>query len=121
MSETVDDLTVNWEEGGELKVKELEKHVLTKGSWATLMFLFQEMDPKSKEYRAPKIGIRRYRKRGDKYVYQSKFNISSEKQAFEMVDVIKQWFADDGEGRKAADAAAEAKERAKEEAKAAED
>ncbi len=100
MAATVEDLTVNWEEDGELRVKEIAKHCLSKGSWATVMFLFQEMDPATKEYRAPKIGVRRYRKLKGEYKYQSKFNISSEKQALEMVDIIQSWFGEEGEGRK---------------------
>jgi hypothetical protein len=100
MAATVEDLTVNWEEDGELRVKEVAKHCLSKGSWATVMFLFQEMDPKTKDYRAPKIGVRRYRKLKGEYKYQSKFNISSEKQALEMVDIMQNWFGEEGEGRK---------------------
>lgn len=92
MSEAIDQLTVNWEEEGELKVKELQKHVLSKGAWATLMFLYVEMDPKTKEYREPKISIRRYKKKGDVYMYQSKFNISSEAQGKEIARMIGEWF-----------------------------
>lgn len=116
MAATVEDLTVNWEEDGELRVKEVAKHCLSKGSWATVMFLFQEMDPKTKEYRPPKIGVRRYRKLSGEYKYQSKFNISSEKQAMEMVDVMQNWFGENGEGRKLNAAIEEAKAAAKAEA-----
>jgi hypothetical protein len=92
MSEAIDQLTVNWEEEGELKVKEIKKHVLTKGAWATLMFLYQELDPKTKEYREPKISIRRYKKRNDQYMYQSKFNISSAAQGREIARIIGEWY-----------------------------
>lgn len=92
MSEAIDQVTVNWEEDGQLKVKELKKHVLTKGAWATLMFLYEELDPKTKEYGDPKISIRRYKKRNDQYVFQSKFNISSEAQAKEISRMIHEWY-----------------------------
>ncbi|MES2504536.1 MAG: hypothetical protein V4534_06625 [Myxococcota bacterium] len=92
MSEALDLLTVNWEEEGELKVKELKKHVLSKGAWATLMFLYQEMDPKTKEYKEPKISIRRYKKRAEQYIPQSKFNISSEAQGKEIARIIHEWY-----------------------------
>ena len=95
MSEAIDALTVNWSEDGELRVKELKKHVLTKGAWATLMFLYQEYDKKSAEFKAPKITIRRYRKRNDQYVYQSKFNISSEAQGLEIARKICEWYGID--------------------------
>ena len=42
---TVEDLTVNYEENGQLIVKELDKVVLTKGAWATLMFRYQQWEP----------------------------------------------------------------------------
>jgi hypothetical protein len=93
MSAALDALTVNWEEGGELKVKELARYVLSKGSWATVMFFYVELDPKTKEYREPKITIRRYRKRGDAYMYQSKFNFSSEAQAREIARVLDAWYS----------------------------
>lgn len=92
MSEAIDQLTVNWEEDGELRVKELKKHVLSRGAWATVMFLYQEYDKKAEEFRAPKISIRRYRKRNDQYMYQSKFNISSEAQGKEIARVIEEWY-----------------------------
>lgn len=92
MSSAIDELTVNWEEDGVLRVKEIAKHALSKGAWATLMFLYQELDPKTNEYRAPKISIRRYRKRGDQYIFQSKFNISSEAQANEICRMVKEWY-----------------------------
>lgn len=95
MSDAIDQLTVNWEEDGELRVKELKKHVLSKGAWATLMFLYQEFDKKLGEFRPPKVTIRRYRKRNDQYIYQSKFNISSEAQGREIARVIEEWYANE--------------------------
>lgn len=95
MAEAIDQLTVNWEEGGELRVKELKRHVLSKGAWATVMFLFQEYDKKTSDWRPPKITIRRYRKRGDQYIYQSKFNISSEAQGREISRIIEEWYPED--------------------------
>jgi hypothetical protein len=92
MSDAIDQLTVNWEEDGQLRVKELKKHVLSKGAWATIMFLYQEFDKKTNEFRPPKIAIRRYRKRNDQYIYQSKFNISSEAQGKEIARIIEDWY-----------------------------
>jgi hypothetical protein len=92
MSDAIDQLTVNWEEDGQLRVKELKKHVLSKGAWATVMFLYQEFDKKINDFRPPKITIRRYRKRNDQYMYQSKFNISSEAQGKEIARIIEDWY-----------------------------
>jgi hypothetical protein len=92
MSDAIDQLTINWEEDGQLRVKELKKHVLSKGAWATVMFLYQEFDKKINDFRPPKIAIRRYRKRNDQYIYQSKFNISSEAQGKEIARIIEDWY-----------------------------
>lgn len=100
----IDELSANWEdaETKELLTKQLAKEVLSKGSWATVMFLVQDLDRKTKAYRNPKISVRRYKKSGGSYRYQSSFNISSEKQAREMMVIINKWFAPDGVGRAAA-------------------
>ncbi len=92
MAETVDELTINYEEDGKVLVKELHKEVLTKGAWTTIMFLYQELDRKSNEYGPRKISIRRYKKTGGVYRQQSKFNIGSEKQAKQIVEVINKWY-----------------------------
>jgi hypothetical protein len=107
MANTIDEITINWtdEADGKQKVKELAKEVLSRGSWTTIMFLYQDLDNKSGEFGAPKIRIQRYQKRGGDFRPQSKFNISSAKQAYQIIDVIKKWFPDApaGEGKEEAD------------------
>jgi hypothetical protein len=94
MAENIDDLTVNYEdEEGKLLVKELAKEVLTKGSWSTIMFLYQDYDSRKESYSDPKVTIRRYRKSGGQFRQQSKFNISSGKQALQIVDILRKWYA----------------------------
>jgi hypothetical protein len=92
MAETLDELTYNYEEDGTLVRKELDRMVLTKGGWATLMFLFQELDRKSGRFRAPKMAIVRFKKSKGSYRKQSSFNISSEKQARQIAAVFEQWY-----------------------------
>ncbi len=92
MAKTVDELTINYQDKDELLVKELDKQILTKGAWATIMFLYQDLDRKSKEYGPQKISIRRYRKVNGEYRQQSKFNIGSEKQAKQIVETINKWY-----------------------------
>ncbi len=93
MAETIDEITIRYEdeEGREI-VKEIDKAVLTRGSWTTIMFLYQEMDRKTGEYGPQKVSIRRYQKRGGVFRQQSKFNISNEKQAKKIIDVLSKWF-----------------------------
>ena len=92
MAETLDELTYIYEEDGTLVRKELDRAVLTKGGWVTMMFLFQELDRKSGKFRAPKMAIVRFKKSKGSYRKQSSFNISSEKQARQIVAVFEDWY-----------------------------
>jgi len=91
MAETVDELTVEYMEGDEMTVKELDKVVLTKGAWATLMFRYQDLDRKTGDFGADKYTIRRYQKRNGEYSQRSKFNISSKDQATKIIDALSKW------------------------------
>ena len=93
MAETIDELSYNYEDEGTLVRKELDKVVLTKGSWATIMFLYQELDKASGKFRAPKIAIVRFKKFRGAYRKQSSFNVSSEKQARQITDVFEKWYS----------------------------
>lgn len=92
MPETLDELTYNYEEDGVLVRKELDRAVLTKGGWATMMFLFQELDRKAAKFRPPKMAIVRFKKSKGSYRKQSSFNISNEKQARQIVAVFDGWY-----------------------------
>jgi hypothetical protein len=94
MSETVEDLTIEYEEDGVVTVKELDKKVLTKGAWATLIFKFQNWDRKKEEYGKAAFTIRRYQKRNGAYQQRSKFNISSEDQARQIIEALSGWLED---------------------------
>lgn len=91
MAETVDDLTVEYFEGSLQTVKELDKVVLTKGAWATLMFRYQDLDRAKEEFGPDKYTIRRYQKRNGAYQYKSKFNISSAAQAKKIIETLNHW------------------------------
>ena len=94
MAETIDELTMAYEEDGTLLVKELEKHVLTKGAWSTVMYQYQDLDKKTGEFGVIKFRVVRYRKQNGRYTAQSKFNISSIDQATKIVDQLASWLKD---------------------------
>ena len=91
MAETVDDLTVEWEEGGLVTVKELDKKVLSKGAWSTIIYKYQDYNNKLEDYGPNKFTIRRYQKRNGVYSQKSKFNISSEDQATQLIEALQGW------------------------------
>ncbi len=95
MAETAEELTIHYEEEGQVLRRELAKEILTRGSWTTIMFLYQDLDRKTGEYGPQKISIRRYQKREGSYVQRSKFEISSAAQAREICKQIHQWFPDE--------------------------
>lgn len=91
MAETVEELTVTYTEGGIDTVKELDKKVLSKGAWATVIYRYQDWNRSKEEYGADKYTIRRYQKRNGEYQQKSKFNISSDKQAKEIIAALQEW------------------------------
>lgn len=91
MSSTIEELTINYEEDGVEVVKELDKAVLAKGTWATLVFRYQQWEPAKEAYSEDKYTIRRYRKLKGEYRAQSKFNISGKDQARKLIEILEQW------------------------------
>ena len=99
MASTVDEITVNFEdEVGNLLCKELDKVILSKGAWATLMFKFQNFEKAKGEFGAPKFAIRRYQKVAGDYRSKSKFNISSTDQAKKIVETLENWIGQEESG-----------------------
>jgi len=88
---TVDELTVSYTEDGVELVKELDKAILTKGAWSTVMFKYQDWNAQEQAYGSVKFTIRRYQKRNGQFQLKSKFNISSEDQANKIIEVLKGW------------------------------
>jgi hypothetical protein len=91
MAATVDDISINYEEDGVLLVKELDKVILSKGAWATIIFRYQQWDKRQQKYGQDLYTVRRYQKRGDTYQQKSKFNISSRDQAGKIVEALQKW------------------------------
>lgn len=92
MADKVEDLTVNFsDEEGTLLCKELDKVVLTKGTWSTVMFMHQDFDKAKGVFKAPKFSIRRYQKRNGEYRQQSKFVVSSAGQARQVAEILVRW------------------------------
>ena len=91
MASNVQEITITYEEEGIDIVKELDKNILSKGAWATLIFKYQQWDRAKEAYGPDRYTIRRYRKRNGEYMQQSKFNISSKDQAEKIIDALQGW------------------------------
>lgn len=88
----VEELTVTFEEDGVLKVRELDRAVLSSSAaWATVAHLFEERDPEG-GFRGPKVSLRRYRKRGKGFVVDKHLTIGSPRQAHALAAALLRWF-----------------------------
>ncbi len=97
MAETVDEITMNYFENDQQLVKELDKVILTKGAWSTILFKYQDWDRQKNDFGPVKFSVRRYQKREGSYRPKSKFNISSVDQAQKLIDGLNQWIKEDSE------------------------
>ncbi|MEF2144707.1 MAG: hypothetical protein V3573_04610 [Desulfovibrionaceae bacterium] len=95
MASTVEELTMNYEEDGVEIVRELDKCILSKGAWATVLYRYQELNRAKGEFSPDKYAIRRYQKTQGEYKQKSKFVISSPKQARQIVDTLSGWLPED--------------------------
>ncbi len=94
MASTVDEITIEYVDGGVVTVKQLDKVILTKGAWATIVFKYQDWDKRKEVYGPEKYSIRRYQKKNNEYRPKSKFNISSKDQAQKIIDTLNMWMKD---------------------------
>jgi len=93
MASTVDDITIEYVDGGVVTVKQINKVILTKGAWATIMFEYEDWDKRKEAYGPRKYSIQRFQKKNNEYKRKSKFNISSKDQAMKIIAVLNEWIA----------------------------
>ena len=91
MSATADELTVDYRDGGVQLVQELDKVVLSRGAWATVVFKYREWEARRGEYGPVRFSVRRYQKRNDRYQQRSRFTISSADQARKLIAALDRW------------------------------
>jgi hypothetical protein len=92
-------LTVRFEEDGQLQVEELAKVVLGLSStWATVAFLARERDRATGAFRAPRVSLRRYKKRGGRFVVDKHFTLTNAGQVRALEQALGAWFAEGGPG-----------------------
>lgn len=91
MASTPEELSISYTEDGTEIVKELDKVILSKGAWTTILFRYQEWNRAKDSYGPDKYSIRRYQKRSGEYMPKSKFNISSKEQAKAIIEALQNW------------------------------
>lgn len=97
MAETIDEITIDYTEEGILTTRQLDKIILTRGGWTTILFRYQTWDKRKQAYGPEAFSIRRYQKKGGAFQQRSKFNISNAEQAKKIIDALTQWISYSGE------------------------
>ena len=111
MPETVEDLTITREGDDRMAPrKQLKKHVITSGAWATLIYKFEELKRSKKgDTWGEKYSLVRYRKLKGSYRFQKEFTISNTEHVRVLRDTFTEWLAEEDAATAAAEGA-EAKE-----------
>jgi hypothetical protein len=91
----VSELTISYFEDDKEVVKELDKEILSKGAWATILYKYRDWDKRKEDYGDDKYSIRRYQKRDGEYKQKSKFNISSKAQAEKIIETLTKWVTEE--------------------------
>jgi hypothetical protein len=91
MATDLDELSVDYHEDGQQLVKQLDKVVLSKGAWVTIIYRYQDWEAAKAAFGQDKYTIRRYQKRNGEYFQKSKFNISSADQAQKIIEALQGW------------------------------
>lgn len=90
MAENINDITVNYEEEGELLVEELEKVILNRGAWTSILFRYRERDRQTGQMGAPKATLRRYQKYQGVFKKRDAINLSADT-ARTLVTTLETW------------------------------
>lgn len=90
MAENINDITVTYEEDGEVLVEELEKVILNRGAWTSILFRYRERDRQSGQMGPPKATLRRYQKYQGVFKKRDAINLSADT-ARTLIETLNQW------------------------------
>jgi|SRR5450432_1326369 len=91
MSELLDELTYDREDDGVLVRKQLERVILERGAWATVLFVYQELDRDTGAFHAPRMTIVRFKKWRGAFRKHASFSIEGAQQARQLAVVFERW------------------------------
>jgi hypothetical protein len=100
--ETIDDITIAYEEEGEPVVEELDKVVLQKGVWAVILFRYRERNKRTGAFDPPKATLKRYQKFKGAYKKRDSVNLPY-KSAVTLVAQLNDWISNGLLGEEAAE------------------
>jgi hypothetical protein len=91
MVSEIEEISVDYVDNGIQTVKQLDKQILSKGAWTTIIFRYQDWDRSKNAFGPDKFTIRRFQKRNGEYQQKAKFNISSADQAKKLIQALEKW------------------------------
>ncbi len=88
----LDELDFNVDgDDGQMVRRQLEKVVLSRGVWATVLFLYQDRDRQTGDWKAPRMSIVRFQKWKGAYRKHSGFSVTDQEQANALLEVFERW------------------------------
>jgi hypothetical protein len=87
--ETVEEITIDYEEDGKT-VEQLDKVILSRGVWSTILFRYQETNPRTGEFGPVKATIKRYQKHQGYYKKRDSVNLT-EASARILIQTLGEW------------------------------
>ncbi len=88
----LDDLRWDLEDDGRLVRREVDRRVIEKGAWATALYLYEELDPRTEAWGPRKLTLVRWRRVQDQWRKHASFNVTDTEQAELLRDALAAWF-----------------------------
>ena len=85
-------ITVDYEEDGVLIRKQIDSVIISRGAWPLVLYLYQEIDPATDNYKEPRAMLVKYRKVRGVYRKHSSINITNSAHALKISEVLQKWF-----------------------------
>jgi len=87
----LDELTYDLDEDGALVRRQLERVVLTRGAWSTVLFLYEELDRRTGAFRPPRAAVVRFQKVRGGYRKHSAFVVGSADEMGVLLSTLGRW------------------------------
>jgi hypothetical protein len=89
--EELDDIRWDWEEDGRLVRRELDRRTFARGGWATVLFLFEELDPGTGTWKDRRVAVVRFQKVRGLWKKHAAWNLDHD-DARGVISALDAWF-----------------------------
>jgi hypothetical protein len=89
----IDDVSFEAEADGRLVRRQLARQVLSRGSWPTAMYLYQELDPRTDAWKPAKVALVRFQSKRGQLRKHASITLGAA-QAREVAARLTAWLAD---------------------------